>query len=90
MISVLLAHVIDGQIVHYEGESDWPCFVQPEASCVAIRVITKRYQTRLQQLVGKLSRLFQSVHEFPDFNVNLTVESQSLEVVLVNYFFWEA
>jgi hypothetical protein len=42
MISVLLAHIFDSKIVHYEGESDWPCFVQPESRCVASREITKR------------------------------------------------
>jgi hypothetical protein len=53
MITVLLAHVFDGKIVHYEGESDWPCFLQPETRCVESRIIIKRCQTRLQQLVGE-------------------------------------
>jgi hypothetical protein len=53
MISVLLAHILDCKIVHYEGESDWPCFVQPESRCVARKVITERCQARFQQLVGK-------------------------------------
>jgi hypothetical protein len=75
MISVLLAHILDGEIVHYEGESDWHYFVQPESRCVVSRVITKRCQTSLQQMVGKQSSLFQSVHTFPDFNVNSTVDS---------------
>jgi hypothetical protein len=53
MISVLLSHIFDCKIVHYEGESDCPCFVQPESMRVARRLISKRFQTSLQQLVGK-------------------------------------
>jgi hypothetical protein len=58
MISVLLSHVFDGEIVHYEGESNWPRFVQPESRRVARRVISKWCQTSLQQLAGKETHLF--------------------------------
>jgi hypothetical protein len=74
MINVLLVHILDGKIIHYEGESDCPCFVQPESMRVARREISKRCQTSLQQIVGKQSRLFQSVHAFTDFDVNPTVD----------------
>jgi hypothetical protein len=70
---VLLAHVLDCEIVHHESERDWPRFVQPEARCVARGVISKWCQTSLQYLVGEQSRLFQTIHSFSNFNVYPTV-----------------
>jgi hypothetical protein len=53
MLCVLLAHVLDFEIVDHEGERDWPRFVQPESRCVTCRVISKWCKTRLQLLVGE-------------------------------------
>jgi hypothetical protein len=41
MVSVLLAHVLNSEIVDDESERDWPRFVQPESRGVACWVVSK-------------------------------------------------
>jgi hypothetical protein len=48
MLCMLLAHVFDCEVVHYESERDWPCFMQLESRGMACRVISEWGQTSLQ------------------------------------------
>jgi hypothetical protein len=48
MLCMLLAHVLNCEIVNYESEIDWPFFMQPESRGVACWLISEWCQTSLQ------------------------------------------
>jgi hypothetical protein len=48
MLCMLLAHVLNCEIVHYESERDWPSFMQLASWGVACWVISEWCQTSLQ------------------------------------------
>jgi hypothetical protein len=47
ILCMLLAHVLNREIVHYESERDWPSSMQPKSRGVACRVVSEWCQTSL-------------------------------------------
>ena len=73
MLGVLFANVFDAEIVHYQRECNWSCFMFEESVGVFCWVIPMLSQVLNEAVIRQASCLWQAIHSFSYLNVDVTM-----------------
>jgi hypothetical protein len=73
VLQVFITNVFDAKVVHAQVEPDelWDMF--PEARHVGLFEVPMACKTEFEELVGKDAGLWEAVHTFSDFHVDITI-----------------
>ena len=73
VVNVLFANVLYSKIIYAKSEGNWAPCVSPKAWYKCVLVVAFCVESLLQQLLGEESRLGESIHSSPEFNVDVSV-----------------
>ena len=90
VVGILLAGVLDPKVVDNKGENDGLGGVLPERRISGNRGKSKMGKVSFEPVIDDAAGLFEARHVFSDLEVNLAIRTECAEVVLVNYFVWDA
>ena len=80
---MLLANVLNPEVVDDEGERDWSPFVRPKSwggLALGVPVFLESFG---QEFLGDDSRLGEAIHALPDFAVDVTVWRRDVSELVV-------
>ena len=73
VVDVSFANVLYSKIIYANSEGNWASCVIPKAWYKCVLTVAFCIESLFQQLLGKESRLGESVHSTLDFNVDVSV-----------------
>ena len=73
VVNMLFANVLYSKIINAKSEGNWAPSVCPKAWYKCVLVVSLCVESLFQQLLGEESRLEESIHSSPDFNVDVSV-----------------
>ena len=73
MIGVIFVGILDGKVIHDEGECNRPCMMFPETSGEVGGSISKGGKEFLQAIIGKLASLGEAIHTLANFDIDIAV-----------------
>ena len=79
---MVITNVLDAEIIDCEVEPDGSRIMGKEARRVWKLVVSMLGKTFLEELVGKDSGLWETIHSFPDLHVNIPIEDLALKFVM--------
>ena len=86
MISVVLAHIFDAEVINDEQNNDVFDGVFPKRGGACNGGIYKLGEMQLEAVIHNAPFLFQVWHYFADFHINPFVGGQGAEIVLADDF----
>ena len=81
VVGVLASFVLHAEVVHDERKRDGARLVNEETARVWALVVAVLRQVGNESILCELSRVWQSVHAFADFDQNFTVDSEARKIV---------
>ena len=81
---MLTANIFDAKIVDYKGEGNRMSGVLVEAGSVFKGEVARLGKVLLEAFIGEDASLGQTVHSFVDFNEDMVIPDEVMELVLVH------
>ena len=89
MDRIFFLDVLDSEVVHAEAERDCVVFVSEESWGDSGWFVSGCFKAWEQSVISHSSGLWESVHAFGDFDIDVSVVDEWGEVVQVDDFLWD-
>ena len=84
MVGMMAPYVLYAKVIHNKYKDDGLPFVAPEAGCDVTLRVAMLGQALSEEVIGKLTSLFQSVDSFGDLKVHPIIEHELHEVIFID------
>jgi len=84
MICIGFVGVLDSKVINHQGKSKWPGVMHPQPGCDWAGMIATGCQKHLELVISQFAGLWQTTHAPSDFNIDLAIVHQQLELVVLH------
>ncbi len=84
MHDIVAVGVADGEVIHDQGKAHIPGVMSPEARSEWTGVVTMGKEQALEVFIGEASNLWEAVHAFPDFHIDVAIVDKVVEFVMIH------
>ncbi len=84
MRGIIAIGVVDGKVIHDQGKLHIPSVMAPEARSEWTGVITMKWEQALEVVISEASGLWEAIHAFPDFHIDMAIVDKVMEIVMVH------